>query len=150
MKWKSDAVKRKWKREYWAWECMIRRCGTPWHKSYPQYGGRGIAVCELWKRSFPAFIAELGPKPDGYSLERIDNNRGYEPGNVRWATQKEQARNRRSNRLLSLGSETKPLIAWAEEYGIHPDTLRNRLRNGVPLSEALTKPLRRVLKRMPA
>lgn len=85
--------------EYRAWQAAKRRCGDSRLRNFHHYGGRGIVMCEEWVNSFDAFIAHVGPKPDGgrrISIDRIDNNRGYEPGNVRWATASEQGRNRRT------------------------------------------------------
>lgn len=81
--------------EYAAWGAMIQRCNNPKHPRYPLYGGRGIQVCERWLNSFENFYADLGPRPDGYELDKIDNDKGYEPSNCRWVTKLESRRNRR-------------------------------------------------------
>lgn len=81
--------------EYSSWTAMKRRCEAPGDKDYPRYGGRGVTVCHSWSASFADFLAHIGPRPDGTTLDRIDSRRGYEPGNVRWATAQVQGRNRR-------------------------------------------------------
>jgi len=90
--------------EYAAYHAMLQRCTNARHKSFADYGGRGIAVCARWQESFENFLADMGERPDGMSLDRIDNDRGYEPGNCRWATDAVQVQNRRSTRLDALSA----------------------------------------------
>ena len=91
-------------REYRVWRAMIDRCHYPSNKAYPRYGGRGIFVCDKWRNSFENFFADMGKRPsDGHSIDRIKNDIGYEPGNCRWATATEQARNRRKEKATASG-----------------------------------------------
>ena len=115
--------------EYWVWRRMRRRCYEPGHKSYPDYGGRGIKVCPEWRHDFEEFYLYVGkmPTPE-HSLDRIDNNGNYEPGNVRWATATEQRRNRRNANMVTFNGETKCMAAWAESLGVHRATLEGRLK----------------------
>jgi hypothetical protein len=126
---KADATKRM--PEYNSWRQMRARCHDPRNPAYGYYGGRGIAVCERWRSSFVAFVEDMGRRPsDAHSLDRIDVNGNYEPGNVRWATRKEQQRNRRDNERLTANGETLMLVEWADRTGIAIGTLRSRIRYG--------------------
>ncbi len=120
---------------------MVARCHNPGASDYGRYGGRGVTVHVPWRESFEAFLAEVGERPHGTTLDRIDSHGDYEPGNVRWATPREQARNRRTARLLSFRGRTQSLIEWSEETGIRRVTIAARLRKGWTVEEALTVPL---------
>lgn len=84
---------------YRSWAGILQRCTNPRNPSFGNYGGRGIGVCERWRRSFEAFLSDMGERPDGLSIDRINNNGDYEPENCRWATRSEQSRNRRPTHL---------------------------------------------------
>jgi hypothetical protein len=117
--------------ERWAWEHMIRRCTEPSHPAWDRYGGRGIKVCDRWLESFAAFAEDMGPKLDpALTLDRIDNDAGYEPGNCRWATRTQQMRNMSRNRLLTIDGETMPVSAWAERSGVNRSTIFARIYKG--------------------
>jgi hypothetical protein len=119
---------------------MLARCNNPKNTMYLYYGGRGIKVAPEF-HSFEAFFKELGPCPPNHSLDRKDNNRGYEPGNVRWATKRTQMLNRSDNRHLTYRGKTQTLREWSDECGISVGTLWARLKSGWPIEEALTQPL---------
>ena len=100
-------------REHDAWAGMIRRCYDQKHPSFVRYGAVGIGVCDKWRGDFAAFHADMGDCPLGYTLERISNSQGYAPNNCRWASRKEQANNRRSNRLLTHAGITLNISQWS-------------------------------------
>jgi hypothetical protein len=127
---------------YSSWANMITRCTYEKHGSYPNYGGRGIKVCERWLK-FENFLKDMGPRPPGHSIDRIDSNSGYEPVNCRWATTKEQARNVRTNKLLTFNAETLCLAEWAEKLGISEDVIGSRISNGWTVERALSTPVKK-------
>lgn len=117
--------------EYRAWVGMKGRCLTPSHHKYPSYGGRGIRVHDVWVRDFAAFLAHVGRRPSGeHSLDRIDVNGHYEPGNVRWADRKVQSTNRRTTRLVEADGAAKSMAEWSRETGLSAATIKYRLDNG--------------------
>lgn len=124
---------------------MKSRCNNPNHVNYKDYGARGIRVCERWNASYEAFAADVGPRPSPlHSLDRYpDQNGNYEPGNVRWATSKEQNRNLRSNRMIAIGGETKSLAEWLEHFGRSRKTFYVRLAAGMSEEAALVTPQRK-------
>jgi hypothetical protein len=127
--------------EYGVWNTMRSRCYNPRVERYPNYGGRGIQVCERWRKSFADFLADMGRRPSSqHQLERIDNDGNYEPGNVRWALPTENARNRRSSRLIVHAGETLTLAEWAERTGLKVATIWARLKMGWSVADALTVP----------
>lgn len=133
---------RNWKHgrqpEYQAWVAIKERCFNENCVSYRNYGGRGITVCKGWVEDFDAFLAYVGPRPTcGHSLDRIDNNGHYAPGNVRWATRKEQALNRRSNVRVTVDGVTKTITEWVSVSPFVHGTISQRLRAGWSPHEAV-------------
>lgn len=124
----SSAVER---RAHNAWTTMRRRCLEPAFVSFKDYGGRGIRVCKRWE-SFPPFLRDMGlPPTDKHTIERKRNNGNYTPQNCRWATQREQTRNTRANRFLTINGERKIVAQWAEDTGLKYHTLHGRIRRGI-------------------
>ena len=111
---------------YKAWEGMRARCQKVDHKSYPDYGGRGIKVCDSWN-GFANFLADMGVRPSGKTLGRKDNDGDYEPSNCEWQTLKEQARNKRTTRYLEFNGERLAVAAWAERLGLSECTITKRI-----------------------
>ncbi len=128
--------------EYISWCKMRSRCNQPSAHNYRHYGGRGIRICERWD-SFPNFLADMGPRPSpNHTLERDNVHGAYEPGNCRWATKLEQARNVRRNHLLTVNGVTRCLSDWAAVTGIGAPTIRYRLKHGASPEQAL-QPIQR-------
>ena len=129
-------------RTWLAWRMMFQRCENPNHKSYMQYGGRGIVVVKRW-HEFSNFFADMGVKPEGTTLGRIDNNKGYMPSNCEWQTPKEQCNNRSNNTRLCFHGITKTLQEWADTLEIPRDVVGHRLKSGWSVEDALGKPMKK-------
>ncbi len=122
---------------YNAWRAMIDRCTGVNNNTYEFYGAKGIAICEGWN-DFRQFLKDVGERPSrGHTLDRIDNDGNYEPGNCRWATRKEQARNRKSNRIVEAFGEALPIAEWADRLGVPQHRIGQRIRRGWPPERAL-------------
>lgn len=125
---------------YHSYRGMIARCYDPNQVAYANYGGRGITVCDRWLNGgYPVFVEDMGLCPSqNHSIDRYpDNNGNYEPGNCRWATAKQQGRNKRTNRLITHDGRTMTLTEWAEQVGISFTALSRRIANGWPLERVL-------------
>lgn len=138
--------------EYGTWFAIIARCFDENCPAYPRYGGRGIRMCDGWRASFESFLESMGTKPSpDLSIDRIDNERGYDCGrcddclarnasaNCRWATRKEQSRNMRSNHMITYNNETLPICDWAERLGIRVGVLHHRIGRGWSIDDALSR-----------
>lgn len=125
---------------YRSWSAMKTRCYNKNSRDYGGWGARGIIVCDRWKKSFLDFYEDMGARPDGMTLDRIDPNGNYEPSNCRWATPKTQINNRRDTRIVELNGIKMPLADACEITGISAILVNNRLRAGFPMEYALTTP----------
>lgn len=123
----GHAQKGKTSPTYSTWQGMVARCRNPKRREYKHYGGRGIEVCEQWM-NFENFLADMGERPPGTTIERIDNDGNYEPGNCRWATQKEQNNNRRNNHLITFNGKTLTMQQWARSLRISSANLFQRIK----------------------
>jgi hypothetical protein len=131
-------------REYRAWVNMITRCENPNTPGWENYGGRGIAVCARWRNSFEAFFADVGVRPSvNHSLDRINVDGNYEPGNCRWATQSDQMRNTTVNRIVEVEGVEMTLQDAVERTSLKYNTVLYRLKRGWSLEQALTLPQQR-------
>jgi len=127
--------------EYRAIRRAVDRCHNPNNPDFRIYGARGIVVCAEWRADFAAFFAHVGPRPSSkHSLDRIDVNGNYEPGNVRWATATEQALNRRTNHLVTISDETHPLGVWLKRYETNRKRYCMRISLGWSVVDAITLP----------
>lgn len=123
-----------------SWRAMRRRCNAPQDAAYANYGGRGIRVCDRWA-TFKNFLADMGLRPnEAHSIERINNDGDYEPGNCKWATDTEQAHNKRNNRLLTVNGITQPITVWARTSPVTSGAILFRLRHGWSPEDAVLLP----------
>ncbi len=127
--------------EYRIWLGMRRRCSDKNHPSYKDYGARGIKVCQQWEKSFVAFYSDVGQRPTSdHSLDRIDSNKDYEPGNVRWAVKHEQVRNTRRNTFVVIDGERMVLEDACAKFGQRTNTVCKRLAHGWDIEKSLRTP----------
>ena len=118
---------------------MKERCYNPNFFNFAKWGGRGITVCDEWRNSFEAFYAHVGERPPGKSIDRINNDLGYEPGNVRWATASEQAQNKSNTGRFTFNGETKTITQWASKWQVSRGALAARLKRGVPFDQVAAR-----------
>lgn len=126
---------------YKLWSAMKDRCSNPNSKHYHRYGGRGITLCDAWAADYATFVYDIGKRPRGMTLERIDNNGNYDPTNVKWATRVEQANNRTTNVLVTHEGLTMSLADWARRKGWKYGLLGSRWKKGLRGEELLAPPI---------
>lgn len=125
---------------YRTWNVMIQRCHNPSHEKFSQYGALGIQVCDRWRMSFENFLGDMGERPSGHTIDRLDGSLGYVPGNCRWANPANQQRNLKSNKAYEHGGRSQLLCDWAKESGISSGTIANRLARGWTFEQAISVP----------
>lgn len=125
--------------EHSSWRKMLERCESPSAKEYAEYGAKGVKVCDRW-HDFAQFLADMGARPPGTTIDRIKNEKGYEPGNCRWATREVQMQNRSIARMISHDGETLNMVEWARRLSIKPSTLSQRINGyGWSVERALSQ-----------
>lgn len=124
---------------YQVWQGMKARCLNPNNPHYANYGGRNIKICDEWISNFTKFVQDMGERPKGYSIDRIDNNGNYTPNNCKWSTKKEQQRNRRVTKHITIESVSYLICEIAEKYGFKYDTIKNRAKTAKTFDELVDK-----------
>jgi hypothetical protein len=128
--------------EFASWSRLLRRCYSETNNRYARYGGRGIRVCDEWRGSFEAFLGDMGPRPSSaHSVERINNDGNYEPGNCRWATRLEQMQNTSQNVYIDANGARLTIAEWARRTGLKAATIESRLKYGFSPADAVNSPL---------
>lgn len=125
--------------EYRTWVRLKGRCYNPSHQDFNDYGGRGITVSQVWLDSFDTFLLDMGLRPEGASIDRVDVNGNYEAGNCRWAQPDVQANNRRTSRFVEFSGRRMTVAQWASTVGVSKECLLARLNAGWPVQRALTE-----------
>lgn len=123
---------------YQVWQGMLGRCRNPYYAQWDDYGGRGITVCDRWAQSFQAFVDDMGPRPEGHTLDRRDNDLGYSKENCRWSTRKEQQRNRRNAVYVEIEGQPYRLMDLAAESGLKRDTIAMRAKKGLSYAQVMS------------
>lgn len=131
---------------YKSWDCMVQRCTNPNTPRYDRYGGRGITICDRWKK-FESFVADMGDRMPGMTLERIDNDKGYSKENCRWATRADQSLNRSVNIVIELNGRKQTASQWADEIGIDRRIIYGRIKDGWDATKAVITPVAKRLKK---
>lgn len=126
---------------YNVWRGIMARCYNPNHISYKYYGAKGVTVCKRWLSSFDNFFDDMGEKPSGKSIDRIDSSGNYEPSNCKWSTIEEQNRNMSTNITITMNGETKTVAEWAREYGVSRFPIYRRISHGWSPLDAMLKSL---------
>lgn len=140
----GHALKSNKSKEYTIWLGIRDRCYRINNPAYPNYGGRGITVCDEWRNDFNKFFSDMGFCPEGHSLDRKNNDAGYSKENCRWATRLEQNNNTRANRNLTFKGRTQTVSKWSRELNIHPGVIRNRIVSlDWSVEEALSTPIKK-------
>lgn len=127
---------------YGTWQNMIQRCTNENHPQWKWYGARGIKVCDRWRSSYAAFADDMGPKKSGQSIDRIDNNGNYAPGNCRWVNRFDQARNQRTTRFVTIEGVQYCAADLANMAGVKTDTIISRVSEGLPYAEVIARDAR--------
>ena len=127
-------------REYSSWAQMKNRCNNPKDPNYKRYGGRGISICSEWNslHGFKQFYIDMGPRPQGKTLDRINNDGNYEPSNCKWSTRLEQANNTRTNYYLAIDGVTRTLAQWTRYFGVDKKIVYRRRTAGWPDKQLFT------------
>jgi hypothetical protein len=123
---------------YQTWKSVLSRCLNPNYTAYKDYGGRDITVCDKWL-TFEGFYEDMGKRPNGLTIDRIDNDKGYSKENCKWATKETQANNRRSNVILEYNGKKMTIAQWAREIGVTKGALKSRIERGWAIERALKK-----------
>jgi hypothetical protein len=131
------------RKTYDIFKAMLQRCYVPNSSGYKHYGARGITVCDHWRYSYDNFLRDMGECPEEHSIERIDNNHGYGPGNCVWILRGKQNLNKRNNRMVTINDETACLSEWCRNLGLNHQSVRGRLRLGWSEADALLTPIKR-------